>query len=220
MQLSLLDFSEPFSEPLATAHDLRHCFIEAAHYIMALNFQAEFEILYIDIKDKTGLKLIRDSEKILYPEIYDHLALITFSGIAAATIFKQGRENVAKHLYDFPKDASILDTEGLSSKYQLFKKYLKPVERFFLTKKMQAEWNTIINCFEFLIQEPVWQAIEYVAGLLSVTQTKGLSHFEIAEKLCSQVFYADLLNCQNNFILKRYPITKESLSSVFLKDNN
>ncbi|MFC3563182.1 hypothetical protein [Pedobacter jamesrossensis] len=211
MQLSLLDFTEP----LTASYDIRQCFIEAAHYIMALNFQDEFELLYIDLKNKTGLKLIRDSDKILYPEIYDHLALITFSGIAVATLHKHGRGVVAEQLINLPYNATILDTEGLGAHYQLFKKYLKPVERFFLTKKMHAEWNTIINCFEFLLNGPVWCAIEFVAQILSMSKGKGLSHLEIIDKLCLQDFYPDLLVCLNNFSNKRYPLTKENLSMVF-----
>ena len=70
MQLSILSFQP---EHLAPTLEIRYFIAEAAQYVMALNFQHEFELLYIDLNLKPngkrgiiGLKLIRDAKKAMH----------------------------------------------------------------------------------------------------------------------------------------------------------
>lgn len=178
---------------------------------MALAFRDEFELLYIDLEGNGGLKLIRDSQKTLYPKVYDHLALIRISSICAATLYKHGAELVKKEMPNFPLDAELLDMEGCEQDYIQFKKLLRPVSRFFILHPVQTEWNTILKAFDFFLSPGILQSVSFLAEKMKTHSEPGISHEELLEALSNQDFYAECCNSIDEFLQKRYPLTKAGL---------
>lgn len=217
MQLSILSFQQAHqSETL----DVQFFVTEAAHYIMALNFQQEFELLYIDLNTipeskntVDGLKLIRDAKKTMHPKIYDHLALINIASVCAATIYKYGKQTVAAEKSKFPSDAKMMVTEGCMEDYESFKKHLLPVSRQFLLRPLHTEWNTILTAFDFFLLDGVWEAVSFIAELLSENKkVGGISHPQMIDSLSKKDFYPMLCAAMENFLSQRYPLSKAGLS--------
>lgn len=216
MQLSILSFQE--DRPFIFT-DLRFYIAEAAHYIMALNFQQEFELLYIDLTAKpenkpgiVGLKLIRDAKKTMHPKIYDHLALINISSVCAATINAHGKEKVLHDKSKYPAQAELMVIEGCMADYKTFKKHLLPVSRHFILRPIHTEWNTILTAFDFFLMDGVWEAVTFVGAILAKHKNDGgVSHLQLFEQLSRQDFFAVLCSSMENFLHRRYPLSKESL---------
>ena len=198
--------------------DLRFSVTEAAHYIMALNFQQEFELLYVDFTAKpngngmVGLKLIRDARQTMHPKIYDHLALINISSVCAATIYKHGKEKVRNEKNNFPVDATMMVTEGCMDDYQRFKKHLLPVSRQFLLRPVHTQWNTILKAFDYFLMDGVWEAVLFTAGLIvKYKKSGGISHAQLLDGLSDKDFYPILCASMENFLAQRYPLDKKAL---------
>ena len=220
MQLSILSFQEDHPFILT---DLRFFIAEAAHYIMALNFQQEFELLYIDLNPKpqnkrgiVGLKLIRDAKKTMHPKIYDHLALINISSVCSATINAHGKDKVNHDKTTYPAHAELMVIDGCMEDYESFKKHLLPVSRQFLIRPLLIEWNTILMAFVFFLMDGVWEAVSFVAEMLAKHKNEGdVSHTRLLEQLCNQDFYPMLCASMENFLHQRYPLSKETLRLDF-----
>jgi len=216
LQLSILSFQE--DRPVVLS-DLRLFIIEAAHYVMALNFQQEFDLSHIDLNAKpggkariAGLKLIRDARKIMHPKIYDHLALINISSVCAATIYAKGKEKVNREKSNYPSNAGLMVTDACINDYERFKKNMLPVSRQFLLRPLHTEWNTILTAFNFFLMDGVWEAVMFIASFIAKHQKEGcISHLQIFEQITSQDFYAVLCASMENFLHQRYPLNKESL---------
>jgi len=220
LQLSILSFQEDHPFVLT---DLRFYIAEAAHYIMALNFQQEFELLYIDLTAKpehkpgiVGLKLIRDAKKTMHPKIYDHLALINISSVCAATINAHGKDKVHQDKSKYPAQAELMVIEGCMDDYEAFKKHLLPVSRQFLLRPIHTEWNTILTAFDFFLMDGVWEAVSFVGEMQAKHKNDGgVSHAQLFDQLCRQDFYAMLCASMENFLNQRYPLSKETLKLNF-----
>jgi len=214
LQLSILSFREDYPSIVT---DLRFFIAEAAHYVMALNFQQEFELLYIDLNQKpgggiVGLKIIRDAKKTMHPKIYDHLALINISSVCATTISVHGKEKVLRDKHCYPSNSELMVIDGCMEDYEFFKKNLLPVSRQFLLQPLQTEWNTIISAFNFFLMDGVWEAISFVASFIVQNRRDlGISHSQLFEQLCIQDFYPMLCSSMESFLNLRYPLSKESL---------
>lgn len=216
MQLSILSFHEGHPAPVL---GFRYLVTEAAHYIMALNFQQEFELLYIDLHPKAdgkegiaGFKFSRDAKKTMHPKIYDHLALIAISSVCAASIHQYGKDTIRAEKVNFPSDAAMMVTEGCENDYVLFSKHLLPVSRHFLLRPMHTQWNTILKAFDFFLMDGVWDAVIYVAEQIAEYQSKGtINHAILLEGLSSQNFYPVFCAAMENFLSQRYPLSKKQL---------
>ncbi|RDC57924.1 hypothetical protein DU508_02935 [Pedobacter chinensis] len=186
---------------------------------MALNFQQEFELSYIDLNAKpngkagiVGLKLIRDSRKTMHPKIYDHLALINISSVCAATIYTNGKEKVNKEKSNYPSNAELMVTDACMDDYEHFKKNMLPVSRQFLLRPLYTEWNTILTAFNFFLMDGVWEAVMFIASFIAKHQKEGcVSHLQIFDQIATQDFYAMLCASMENLLHHRYPLSKESL---------
>ncbi|MRX77092.1 hypothetical protein GJU39_13450 [Pedobacter petrophilus] len=216
LQLSILSFQQAEHTP---ALDLRYLVTEAAHYVMALNFQEEFDLLYIDLnpnaEDKkgiAGLKFNRDAKKTMLPKIYDHLALIDISSVCAASIYKHGKEIIGMEKSNFPADAAMMVTEGCGEDYERFSKHLLPVSRYFLLRPLHTQWNTILKAFDFFLMDGVWDAVIFIAELISENKNMGIiSHAHMLESLSESTCYPAFCTAREGFLLARYPLTKKSL---------
>lgn len=216
LQLSILSFQEEHHAPVL---DFRHFIAEAAHYMMALNFQQEFELLYIDLNPKpegkegiAGLKFIRDAKKTMHPKIYDHLALIDISSVCAATIHQYGKELIKIEKSNFPSNAAMMVTKGCGEDYVLFSKHLLPVSRHFLLRPMHTQWNTILKAFDFFLMDGVWDAVMFVAEFLTENKSiERISHAQLVEGLSKNGFYPMFCAAMENFLAQRYPLTKKGL---------
>ena len=216
LQLSILSFQEEHHAPVL---DFRHFIAEAAHYMMALNFQQEFELLYIDLNPKpegkegiAGLKFIRDAKKTMHPKIYDHLALIDISSVCAATIHQYGKELIKIEKSNFPSNAAMMVTKGCGEDYVLFSKHLLPVSRHFLLRPMHTQWNTILKAFDFFLMDGVWDAVMFVAEFLTENKSiERISHAQLVEGLSENGFYPMFCAAMENFLAQRYPLTKKRL---------
>ena len=216
LQLSILSFQEGHHAPLL---DFQHFLAEAAHYIMALNFQQEFELLYIDLHPKpegkagiAGLKFIRDAKKTMHPKIYDHLALIDISSVCAATIHQYGKEIISIEKSNFPSDATMMITKDCGEDYVLFSKHLLPVSRHFLLRPMHTQWNTILQAFDFFLMDGVWDAVIFIAAFLAENKNmNSVSHIHLLEGLSKKDFYPMFCAAMENFLAQRYPLTKKGL---------
>lgn len=194
--------------PVSEERDFNPCLINAAQYVMALNFIDELEIVDVDLAENTGLKIIRSSKKALTPQIYDHLALINIAGICCLTIEALGADLVSDEMHKFPEDASPMLLKGNEGAYLSFKKNLLPVSRAFLLKPIQVEWSTILKAFEFFLVEEVYQSVRFVCSVLQLHRKNRISHQEIFEQLILQDFYGDLNSALSRFTEERYPLTK------------
>jgi len=216
LQLSILSFQQAEQTP---ALDLRYFITEAAHYVMALNFQEEFDLLYIDLnpstegkKGITGLKFNRDGKKTMHPKIYDHLALIDISSVCAASIYKHGKEIIGIEKSNFPADAAMMVTEGCGEDYERFGKHLLPVSRHFLLRPLHTQWNTILTAFDFFLMDGVWDAVTFIAELISENKSIGIiSHAQMLESLSKSKCYPVFCSAMESFLMARYPLTKKSL---------
>jgi len=219
LQLSILSFQE---DRLSITTKHRSFMVEAAHYIMALNFQQEFELLYIDLNPKSqhadgmvGLKLIRDAKLTMHPKIYDHLALINIASVCAATISKHGKEKVKDEKAGYPSNADLMVISGCMDDYKQFKKNLLPVSRQFLLQTLHTEWNTILCAFDFFLKDGVWDSVDFVAGLMAKHKTQGgISHLQLLESISTQDFYPMLCASMHDFLHQRYPLSKASLKLI------
>jgi hypothetical protein len=216
LQLSILSFQQGQQAPVL---DFRYVITEAAHYIMALNFQQEFDLLYIDLRPKTevkegiaGFKFSRDAKKTMHPEIYDHLALIDISSVCAASIHQYGKEIIRVEKANFPSDAAMMVTAGCGDDYVCFSKHLLPVSRHFLLRPMNTQWNTILKAFDFFLMEGVWEAVMYVSEWIAEHLGAGIiSHAILLEGLSNHACYPMLCTAMGNFLTQRYPLTKKRL---------
>lgn len=219
MQLSILSFQEdrPY---IVTGH--RFYILEAAHYVMALNFQQEFELLCIDLKQKStnndgiiGLKLIRDANKTMHPKIYDHLALINIASVCAATINAHGKEQVKKEKENYSTDADLMVVAGCMDDYEQFKRHILPVSRHFILRPLHTEWNTILAAFDFFLMDGVWEAVTFVASLIAKHKNEaGINHDQLLDEISIRDFYPVFCASMENFLQQRYPLTKNSLKLV------
>lgn len=186
---------------------------------MALNFQQEFELLYIDLNPKpegkqgiAGLKFIRDAKKTMHPNIYDHLALIDISSVCAASIYQYGKEIIGVEKFNFPADAAMMVTEGCGEDYERFSKHLLPVSRHFLLRPLHTQWNTILKAFDFFLMDGVWDAVIFIAELIAENKRPGLiSHAQMLESLSRNPCYPAFCAAMESFMRSRYPLTKKSL---------
>ncbi|MFW0718406.1 hypothetical protein [Pedobacter sp. N23S346] len=216
LQLSILSFQQVEHTPTL---DLRYFVTEAAHYVMALNFQQEFELLCIDLNFKSegkkgivGLKFIRDAKKTMHPNIYDHLALIDISSVCAASIYKHGKDIIGIEKFNFPADAAMMVTEGCGEDYERFSKHLLPVSRHFLLRPLHTQWNTILKAFDFFLMDGVWDAVIFIAELIAENKSLSvISHAQMLENLSKQACYPTFCAAMESFLLARYPLTKKSL---------
>lgn len=216
LQLSILSFQQGQQAPVL---DFPYVITEAAHYIMALNFQQEFDLLYIDLRPKgegkegiAGFKFSRDAKKTMHPEIYDHLALIDISSVCAASIHQYGKEIIRVEKANFPSDAAMMVTAGCGDDYVRFSKHLLPVSRHFLLRPMHTQWNTILKAFDFFLMEGVWEAVMYVSEWIAEHLGAGtISHAILLEGLSSHACYPMLCTAMENFLTQRYPLTKKRL---------
>ena len=216
LQLSILSFQQVEHTPML---DLRYFVTEAAHYVMALNFQQEFELLNIDLHPKsdgkngiTGLKFIRDAKKTMHPKIYDHLALIDISSVCAASIYKHGKEIIGIEKINFPADAAMMVTEGCGEDYERFSKHLLPVSRHFLLRPLHTQWNTILKAFDFFLMDGVWDTVIFIAELIAENKGSGvISHAQMLENLSKNACYPTFCAAMESFLSTRYPLTKKNL---------
>jgi len=216
LQLSILSFQQADQTPTL---NLRYLVTEAAHYVMALNFQDEFDLQYIDLhpqaegkKTIAGLKFMRDAKKTMHPKIYDHLALINISSVCAASIYKHGLAMISVEKANFPADAAMMVTEGCGDDYERFSKNLLPVSRHFLLRPLHTQWNTILTAFDFFLMDGVWDAVIFIAELLSENKNIGvIGHSQLLENLSKSPCYPTLCVAIESFLLRRYPLTKKSL---------
>lgn len=215
LRLQLSIFSTPDSlKP--QDRNLTICLIEAAHYVMALNFMDEFSLLYITLNQtersaKGGFRFVRNGHLKMHPMVYDHLALISISGICAATIDTHGLEVVTTERNNFPIDSTLLVMANCDEDYANFKRLVSPISRHFLLPAREVQWSTMLAAFNFFTVPGVWKSVELIASLLMESSDDKLMHADILTKLKTTDYYADLCVAMDHLRALRYPLSKTVL---------
>ncbi|WP_316805407.1 hypothetical protein [Pedobacter nototheniae] len=213
MQLSI--FSTP-ADPKPQDRNLTVCLIEAAHYVMALNFMDEFSLLYITLNQtersaRGGFRFVRNGHLKMHPMVYDHLALISISGICAATIHAHGLELVTLERNNFPIDSTLLVMADCEEDYANFKRLVSPISRHFLLSAREVQWSTMLAAFNFFVAPGVWKNIELIGHLLMSSKEDKLMHPDILAQLKAAEGYADLGVAMDHLRALRYPLSKAAL---------
>lgn len=217
LQLSIFSIQEPVisNKPLD-----RGTFMAAAQFVMALNFDAEFELLSLSAMNaqsggtkKGGLVFVRNGKLKMHQEIYDHLSLISISSICAGSIYLHGVDKIAAEILNLPYSDELLDLEGAEDDYMAFKRLCSPVSRFFLLQAKKVQWSAILATFRFLMMEGIYDVVNYVAKALNQADADVLSCTQLLENMQNQEWYAGFCNSLKAFHVSRYPLTKANLES-------
>ncbi|MCZ4243546.1 hypothetical protein [Pedobacter punctiformis] len=213
MQLSI--FSTP-TNPEPQDRNLSICLIEAAHYVMALNFTDEFSLLYITLNHnersaKGGFRFVRNGHLKMHPTVYDHLALISISGICAATINTHGLELVTLEHNRFPIDSTLLVMANCEEDYANFKRLVSPISRHFLLSAREVQWSSMLAAFNFFVAPGVWESVQFIANLLITGPEDKLMHPDILTALKVTNNYSALCIAMDQLRALRYPLSKAAL---------
>jgi hypothetical protein len=216
LQLSIFSIQEPVisNKPLD-----RGTFMAAAQFVMALNFEAEFELLSLSAMNtqgtakKGGLIFVRNGKLKMHPEIYDHLSLISISSICAGSVYYHGLDKIEAEIVNLPYSDGLLDLEGAEEDYMAFKRLCSPVSRFFLLQAKKVQWSAILSTFRFFMMEGIWEVVSYVAKALNQADADVLSCTQLLEKMQNEEWYPQFRSSLKTFHISRYPLSKVGLES-------
>ena len=217
LQLSIFSIQEPVTsnKPLD-----RGTFMAAAQFVTALNFADEFELLSLSAINtqpgnakKGGLVFVRNGKLKMYPEIYDHLALISISSICAGSIYFHGRDKIEEEIINLPYSDGLLNLKGAEDDYMSFKRLCSPVSRFFLLQAKKVQWSAILSAFRFFMMEGIWDVVNFVAHALHQADADVLACAKLLENMQKEKWYQGFYQSLQNFRASRYPLSKAGLAS-------
>lgn len=216
LQLSIFSASTPATY---NKHLDEGTFMAAAQFVMALNFATEFELLSLSAMNvqaaakKGGLVFVRNGKLKMYPEIYDHLSLISISSICASSVYFHGLDKISTEIIHLPYSDGLLDVKGAEEDYMSFKRLCSPICRFFLLHPKKVQWSAILAAFRFFLMDGVWEVVGFVAKAIHQADADVCSCIQLLDEMQKQDWYPDFAATLQNFHQSRYPLSKLSLTA-------
>lgn len=192
----------------------------AAQFVMALNFESEFELLSLSSTNvqagmvkKGGLVFVRNGKLKMHPAIYDHLSLISISSICASSVYCHGLSKISSEIVDLPYNDSLLNLNGAEEDYMAFKRLCSPVSRFFLLQAKKTQWSAILAAFRFFLMDGIWDVVAFVARAIHQADADVCACAQLLEQLKKEDWYEGFSLSLKNFHSSRYPLSKAGLES-------
>lgn len=148
---------------------------------------------------KGGLVFVRNGKLKMYPEIYDHLSLISISSICASSVYTHGLDTISTEIIHLPYSDGLLDVKGAEEDYMSFKRLCSPICRFFLLHPKKVQWSAILAAFRFFLMEGIWEVVGFVAKAIHQADADVCSCAQLLDEMQKQDWYPGFVAALQNF---------------------